>query len=74
MNPDAINLRIEPGQLVGVMGLDGSSKSPLLMAVLRGNVPESLGGMAAAVEGAGAANALKSSGEVRTAAVRAPIL
>ncbi|CAM9996930.1 unnamed protein product, partial [Ectocarpus fasciculatus] len=50
---DAIDLRIEPGQLVGVVGPVGSSKSSLLMAVLREIAPESAGGVggASAAEG-----------------------
>ncbi|CAN0489277.1 unnamed protein product, partial [Hapterophycus canaliculatus] len=36
----AIDLRIEPGQLVGVVGPVGSSKSSLLMAMLREIAPE----------------------------------
>ena len=59
---DAIDLRIEPGQLVGVVGPVGSSKSSLLMAVLREIAPERLAGMDAAVESMGAAGA---DGEVR---------
>eukprot|EP00903_Cladosiphon_okamuranus_P016201 g14950.t2 len=54
---DAIDLRIEPGQLVGVVGPVGSSKSSLLMAVLREIAPERLAAMDAAAEGAGTANA-----------------
>ncbi|CBN77893.1 conserved unknown protein [Ectocarpus siliculosus] len=50
---DAIDLRIEPGQLVGVVGPVGSSKSSLLMAVLREIAPESAAGVggASAAEG-----------------------
>ncbi|CAM9820973.1 unnamed protein product, partial [Ectocarpus sp. 8 AP-2014] len=50
---DAIDLRIEPGQLVGVVGPVGSSKSSLLMAMLREITPERTSGGAgtAAVEG-----------------------
>ncbi|CAM9867450.1 unnamed protein product, partial [Ectocarpus sp. 12 AP-2014] len=50
---DAIDLRIEPGQLVGVVGPVGSSKSSLLMAMLREITPERTSGEAgtAAVEG-----------------------
>ncbi len=59
---DTINLRIEPGQLVGVVGPVGSSKSSLLMAVLREIAPERL-----AVMGTGAANPGDGSGEVRAA-------
>lgn len=38
---DTIDLRIEPGQLVGVVGPVGSSKSSLLLALLREMAPES---------------------------------
>eukprot|EP00752_Nemacystus_decipiens_P006704 g6027.t1 len=48
---DAIDLSIEPGQLVGVVGPVGSSKSSLLMAVLREIAPERSAGVDAAVEG-----------------------
>ncbi|CBN77890.1 multidrug resistance-associated protein-like protein [Ectocarpus siliculosus] len=50
---DAIDLRIEPGQLVGVVGPVGSSKSSLLMAMLREITPERTSGGAgtAAVDG-----------------------
>ncbi|CAN0142706.1 unnamed protein product [Ectocarpus sp. 6 AP-2014] len=41
---DAIDLRIEPGQLVGVIGPVGSSKSSLLMAMLREITPERTSG------------------------------
>ena len=47
---DAIDLRIEPGQLVGVVGPVGSSKSSLLMAVLREIAPERLAGVGTAAE------------------------
>ena len=46
---DAIDLRIEPGTLVGIVGPVGSSKSSLLMAVLREISPESPVGMGAAI-------------------------
>lgn len=59
---DSINLRIEPGQLVGVVGPVGSSKSSLLMAVLREIAPERL-----AVMGTRAANTGDGVGEVRAA-------
>lgn len=42
---ESINLRVEPGQLVGVVGSVGSSKSSLLMAVLREISPEKLVGV-----------------------------
>ncbi|CAM9399555.1 unnamed protein product, partial [Ectocarpus sp. 12 AP-2014] len=50
---DAIDLRIEPGQLVGVIGPVGSSKSSLLMAMLREITPERTSGGAgtAAIDG-----------------------
>ncbi|CAM9122833.1 unnamed protein product, partial [Ectocarpus sp. 4 AP-2014] len=50
---DAIDLRIEPGQLVGVVGPVGSSKSSLLMAMLSEITPERTSGGpgTAAVEG-----------------------
>ncbi|CAN0033043.1 unnamed protein product [Ectocarpus fasciculatus] len=53
---DAIDLRIEPGQLVGVVGPVGSSKSSLLMAVLREIAPERASGVGGttAVEGGAA--------------------
>eukprot|EP00752_Nemacystus_decipiens_P006715 g6038.t1 len=44
---DSIDLRIEPGQLVGVVGPVGSSKSSLLMALLREMTQESWVGAAA---------------------------
>ena len=51
---DAIDLRIEPGQLVGVVGPVGSSKSSLLLALLKEIAPESSAGAAvAALNGAG---------------------
>lgn len=34
-----VNLRVEPGQLVGIVGPVGSSKSTLLMALLREIAP-----------------------------------
>lgn len=37
-----IDLKLEPGQLVGVVGPVGSSKSSLLMAVLREITPETM--------------------------------
>ena len=46
---DAIDLRIEPGKLLGVVGPVGSSKSSLLMAVLREISPENADGMRMAV-------------------------
>lgn len=39
---EGIDLRVEPGELIGVVGPVGSSKSSLLMAVLREMAPESL--------------------------------
>lgn len=46
---DAIDLRISPGKLVGVVGPVGSSKSSLLMAMLREISPENAGGMGVAI-------------------------
>lgn len=51
---DSIDLRIEPGQLVGVVGPVGSSKSSLLLALLTEIAPGSSGGAAgAALNGGG---------------------
>lgn len=50
---DTINLRIEPGQLVGVVGPVGSSKSSLLMAMLREIAPERQAVMSAGTASAG---------------------
>ncbi|CAM9553747.1 unnamed protein product, partial [Hapterophycus canaliculatus] len=36
---DEIDLRIEPGQLVGVVGAVGSSKTSLLMAIMKEMTP-----------------------------------
>lgn len=36
----SIDLKVEPGQLIGVVGLVGSSKSSLLMALLQEMVPD----------------------------------
>ncbi|CAN0314228.1 unnamed protein product, partial [Scytosiphon promiscuus] len=48
---DAIDLRIQPGQLVGVIGPVASSKSSLLMAVLREIAPERASGVDMSVTG-----------------------
>lgn len=65
---DAIDLRVEPGQLVGVVGPVGSSKSSLLMAVLREIAPETTtterNGIKSASLGASGAGVI--CGEVRT--------
>ncbi|CAM9886717.1 unnamed protein product [Scytosiphon promiscuus] len=63
---DAIDLRIEPGQLVGIVGPVGSSKSSLLMAVLREIAPEKARNQAAGVgsSASGAEGARGGSGEV----------
>lgn len=44
-----INLKIEPGMLVGVVGAVGSSKSSLLMAVLSEISPEKPEGVSPAL-------------------------
>lgn len=48
---EAINLRVEPGELIGVVGSVGSSKSSLLMAVLREIVPETLSAVGSGANG-----------------------
>jgi len=48
---NSISLKIEPGHLVGVVGPVGSSKSSLLMALLREIQPESSSGAAAGDDG-----------------------
>lgn len=70
---DEIDLRIEPGQLVGIVGPVGSSKSSLLMAVLREIAPERARVQEAGVgaSGFGTEGADDRAGEVRTYVVKA---